>query len=332
MSSDKYDAFLVHFNGKNYSAWAFHFHIFVEGKGLWGHVDGSNPAPDRNKDKDEQAKWDIKDAQIMEWIQGSVEPNITLNLRPFKTAAETWSDLKKLYSLSSVQSVHETTIRDQFLMKLRPEFEGTRSNLMNRDTVPSLDSCLNDLFREKQRLLTQTTWKNKNPPSFLRLMLHKDQQSGKMIARGPKVGSLFPLQFRFSECSPLPFLICNSAYVDYQAWNKSLGHPNKNVLQDLLKSGLLWNKRSPILNDVQFDCNACKLGKSKTPPFTTHTPNVVQHFDLIHSEVWGMAPVTSPANYKSSKPLLVYQRRNFSKSNKTTTPLESPISLIADPF
>ncbi|KAF8395110.1 hypothetical protein HHK36_019051 [Tetracentron sinense] len=177
MSSDKSDPFLVRFNGKNYSAWAFHFKIFVKGKDLWGHVDGSNPAPDKNKDKDQPAKWEVKDAQIMAWILGSVESNIILNLRPSKTAAEMWTYLKKLYSQhntarwfqleydlanlqqdnlsisdfytsfmnlwveytdivyatlppegrSSVQSVHETTKRDQFLKKLRSEFEGTRS-------------------------------------------------------------------------------------------------------------------------------------------------------------------------------------------------------------
>ena len=38
MSSDKYDAFLIRFNGTNYSAWAFHFEIFVKGKDLWGHT------------------------------------------------------------------------------------------------------------------------------------------------------------------------------------------------------------------------------------------------------------------------------------------------------
>ena len=32
----------------------------------------------------------------------------------------------------AVQQVHETTKRDQFLMKLRSDFEGIRSNLMNR--------------------------------------------------------------------------------------------------------------------------------------------------------------------------------------------------------
>ncbi|BBG97094.1 transposable element gene [Prunus dulcis] len=109
-----------------------------------------------------------------------------------ETAAQMWTYLKKIYSqrntarrftnlwgeytdivyadlpsegLSSVQSVHETTQRDQFLMKLRPEFEGTRSNLMNRESVPSLDTCLNDLLREEQRLLTQTTMEQRRSAS-----------------------------------------------------------------------------------------------------------------------------------------------------------------------
>ncbi|ESR45928.1 hypothetical protein CICLE_v10003571mg, partial [Citrus x clementina] len=141
-----------------------------------GHVDGRKPALDKDIDQDGHAKWEVKDAQIMAWILGSVESNFILNLRPFNTAAEMWNHLKKLYShtntarrfllehelanlqqgsLSYVQSVYETTKRDQFLMKLRYEFESTKSNLMNRESVPSLDTCLNDLFREEQQLLTQ---------------------------------------------------------------------------------------------------------------------------------------------------------------------------------
>nr|XP_017242423.1 PREDICTED: uncharacterized protein LOC108214761 [Daucus carota subsp. sativus]XP_017254442.1 PREDICTED: uncharacterized protein LOC108224370 [Daucus carota subsp. sativus] len=209
MSLDKYDTLLVRLNGKNYSAWSFHFQIFVKGKDLWGYVSGTTIAPDKEKDKAEYAKWETKDAQIMGWLLGSVDPNIILNLRPFKTSAEMWAYLKKIYSqqntarrfqlehdigklqqdglsisdfyshfmnlwveyadivyasvpaegLKSVQNVHETTKRDQFLMKLRSEFEATRSNLMNRDPLPSLDTCLNDLLREEQRLLTQDTMK-----------------------------------------------------------------------------------------------------------------------------------------------------------------------------
>ncbi|RZC07885.1 Dual specificity protein phosphatase PHS1 isoform B [Glycine soja] len=131
MSTEKYDVLLVRLNGKNYSAWAFQFQIFVTGKDLWGHVDGSSPVPDKDTAKVEHAKWTVKDAQGMAWILGSVDPNIVLNLRPYKTAATMWNYLKKVYvyadlpseGLSSVQTVHETTKRDQFLMKLRSDFE-----------------------------------------------------------------------------------------------------------------------------------------------------------------------------------------------------------------
>ncbi|XP_052303573.1 uncharacterized protein LOC112326270 isoform X2 [Populus trichocarpa] len=57
------------------------------------------------------------------------------------------------------EKVHEQSKRDQFLMKLRFEFEITRSNLMNRDPFPSLDVCFGELLREEQRLLTQGIFK-----------------------------------------------------------------------------------------------------------------------------------------------------------------------------
>jgi hypothetical protein len=61
-------------------------------------------------------------------------------------------------SLSDVQTVHEQSKRDQFLMKLRPEFEVTRSNLVNQDPSPSLDVCFGELLRNEQCLLTQATF------------------------------------------------------------------------------------------------------------------------------------------------------------------------------
>ena len=94
------------------------------------------------------------------------------------------------------------------------------------------------------------------------------------------------------------FYFCNSATVDFKIWHKRLGHPNTNVLHDLLQSGFLGNKVSPSINVVQFDCNSCKLGKSKILPFPTHKSNVSQAFDMIHSDLWGMTPVISHAHYK----------------------------------
>ena len=57
-----------------------------------------------------------------------------------------------------MQDVHAQSKRDQFLMKLQPKFEATRSNLMNRNPVPSLDVCFGELLHEEQRLATQATY------------------------------------------------------------------------------------------------------------------------------------------------------------------------------
>jgi len=56
----------------------------------------------------------------------------------------------------AVQNVHDTTKRYQFQMKLRFDFEGIRTNLMNKAIVPSLDECLNELLHEEQCLLIKT--------------------------------------------------------------------------------------------------------------------------------------------------------------------------------
>ena len=83
MSSDNLESFPIRFTGKNYCAWEFQFKLFVKGKELQGHIDGSNPAP---RDAEALSKWEIKDAQVMTWILSSVEPHLVFNLRPYKTA------------------------------------------------------------------------------------------------------------------------------------------------------------------------------------------------------------------------------------------------------
>ncbi|TXG67369.1 hypothetical protein EZV62_008644 [Acer yangbiense] len=441
MSSCSKESFGVRFTGKNYSAWEFQFQFFVTGKELWGHIDGSDPAPTEPK---ELANWKVKDARVMSWILGSVDPLIVLNLRPYKTAKTMWEYLLKVYhqdntacrfqleyeianytqgnlsiqdyfssfqnlwgefsdmvyakvpaaSLSAVQAVHEQSKRDQFLMKLRPEFEITRSNLMNRDPSPSLDVCFGELLREEQRLLTQAMFQqdsNPNPiayaaygkgkgrdmrkvqcfsckeyghiaancakkscnyckkqghfikecptqpqnrqatayqaavntssvpkmpstssstdglsaltPEMVQQMimsafsalglqgndttlskswlidsaasnhmtrssdtLCNDQVSGKILAKGPKVGRLFPLHFSIPSCLSLACMTVNS---QNEVWHKRLGHPNSVVLSHMLNSGLLGNKEQ-VYKNLSFDCFVCKLGKSKTLSFPPH--------------------------------------------------------------
>ncbi|RVW84806.1 hypothetical protein CK203_048623 [Vitis vinifera] len=144
-----------------------------------GHIDGSNPAP---RDAEALSKWEIKDARVMTWILSSVEPHLVLNLRPYKTVVAMWNYLHTVYNqdnsarrfqleyemanftqgtLSAVQAVHATSKRDQFLMKLRPDFEIARSNMMNHHPIPSLDACLSELLSEEQHIVTQATMEHR---------------------------------------------------------------------------------------------------------------------------------------------------------------------------
>ena len=204
MSSDKFESFPIRFTRKNYCAWEFQFKLFVKGKELWGHIDGSNLAP---RDAKALSKWEGEDARVMTWILRSVEPHLVLNMRPYKTIATMWNYLHMVYNqdnsarhfqleyemanftqgslsieeyfsgcqtlwtdysdivfanvptitLSVVQAMHVTNKRDQFLMKLRPNFEIAWSNMMNCHPVLSLDACSSELMLEEQRIITQAT-------------------------------------------------------------------------------------------------------------------------------------------------------------------------------
>uniref|UniRef100_A0A2N9IA16 Retrovirus-related Pol polyprotein from transposon TNT 1-94 n=1 Tax=Fagus sylvatica TaxID=28930 RepID=A0A2N9IA16_FAGSY len=490
---EKADNVCVRFTGKNYTAWEFQLETFLKGKALWGHIDGSSKGGSSEADK---AAWAAKDNQIMSWILGSMEPHLILSLRPHRSAKAMWDYLKQVYhqdnnarrfhlelaianytsrgfitkvsaeGLASVQHVHRTSQRDQFLMKLRPEFESIRASLVNRDPVPTLEACFGELLREEQRLNTQNLMEQsriasntvsvayaahgkgkgrdmsttqcysckkyghiapncpqkfcnycKQPghiikectirpsrstkayhavvtddsqpaanavssavvlqppaPSLTREMVQEmivsafsalgfqgtgsspswildsgasnhmtnslhglsnvreycgsshiqtanvsvgqlvdqdygvnfthdgcvvqDQMSGQVIAKGPKHGRLFSLQIPAPRNLP-PFLslLCNKSRVSPEVWHKRLGHPNSRILSYLLKSGLLNNKEH-FSSAVFSDCATCKLGKSKILPFPSEGSRATHSFEIIHSDVWGISPTISHAQYK----------------------------------
>jgi hypothetical protein len=77
--------FGVRFTGKNYPAWEFQFIMYVKGEGLWSHLDNVSKAPTEKVALD---AWETKDAQIITWILGTIDPQMINNLRYFPTAQE----------------------------------------------------------------------------------------------------------------------------------------------------------------------------------------------------------------------------------------------------
>ncbi|RVX09478.1 hypothetical protein CK203_015268 [Vitis vinifera] len=176
----------VKFTGTNYSTWAFQFELFLKGKDLWGHIDGTDvekPSTfDKSQDVGSSPSWVVLDAHIMSWLLGSdndahrfqLEHAIamfqhgSLSIQDYYSAFLTlWHEYADLVTmdvpiaaLSTIQTIHATTRRDQFLMKLRPEYESIRSSLLNRSHVPSLDICLVSYFVKNNALVLKLFWSN----------------------------------------------------------------------------------------------------------------------------------------------------------------------------
>ena len=126
--------------------------------------------------------------------------------------------------------------------------------------------------------------------------LVQDQVSGKMSAKGTEVGRLFPLLLSSSPMSN--YVAYNAIQSDNQVWHRSLGHPNSHVLRVLIKSHSLGNKNLTAPKIDIVDCASCKLGKSTWLPFPLHTTHTTKPFELVHTDVWGIAPIISHEHYK----------------------------------
>ena len=74
----------------------------------------------------------------------------------------------------------------------------------------------------------------------------------------------------------------------FQQWHHRLGHLCGSRLSSLVHRGLL----GPVLGDVSLQCQGCRLGKQIQLPYPVSASISQRPFDLVHSDVWGLAPFT----------------------------------------
>ena len=79
---------------KNYSYWEFYLWMFVNGKELWNHLDGSYMVP---TDPIELQSWETKDVKVVSWLLSSIEPHMVNNVYSFNTTKEMWGLLWWMY-------------------------------------------------------------------------------------------------------------------------------------------------------------------------------------------------------------------------------------------
>lgn len=73
---------IVRMNDKNYTSWEFHYQMFVKGKELWNHLDGSFTVPTDPKELGS------RESKVVSWLLSSIEPLMVNNLCSFNTAKE----------------------------------------------------------------------------------------------------------------------------------------------------------------------------------------------------------------------------------------------------
>ena len=80
-------------------------------------------------------------------------------------------------------------------------------------------------------------------------------------------------------------------------WHQRFGHPYSKLLQSTLSSFNNTIKIS-VNDDICSQCTYCISAKMHKFPFPKHVMSGTFPLQLVHSDVWGTAPVTSILGYK----------------------------------
>ncbi|KAK3027747.1 hypothetical protein RJ639_042487 [Escallonia herrerae] len=173
-----------------------------KGKGLWGYVDGSEPQPAAIQVK-EAVQWKVNNAKVISWILGSVDTSIGVPMRGLHTAKDMWEYLEK----ESNANPNE----------LRPDYEIVRANILNRGTLPTMDSVLGELLREETRIATQATLERKTK---LDSVFIAKQNMGKWSASQPKDLS----KVKCFECKEFGHVVSHCKKKNSCVYCKQAGH------------------------------------------------------------------------------------------------------------
>ena len=109
----------------------------------------------------------------------------------------------------------------------------------------------------------------------------QDTRTGKILGRGTERGGLYYVDEETHKGHTL--LTHGSNEQQMWMWHRRLGHPSLGYLKRLFP---LFNNSNQTLN-----CEACVLAKSHKQSYFPSMSRSNKPFDLIHSDVWGPAPI-----------------------------------------
>ena len=119
----------------------------------------------------------------------------------------------------------------------------------------------------------------------------KDSQMGQIVGTAHKVKRFFELIFLHLPSSRLSaFVVSGQNTYFLVLWHSRLGHASISKVKQLVSSGLLGS-----VSNKSFDCMPCQFGKQTALPFNNSVSHALSSFDLIHYDVWGPSPISTPS-------------------------------------
>ncbi|XP_057517829.1 uncharacterized mitochondrial protein AtMg00300-like [Amaranthus tricolor] len=114
----------------------------------------------------------------------------------------------------------------------------------------------------------------------------KDVRTGKVIGRGIEKGGLYYLEGETQKGKAV--LARGSEERQLWTWHRRLGHPSIGYLEKLFPQFIGLK--------TDFKCETCIRAKSHKHSYSTSLNRADLPFMLIHSDVWGPAPVIVTTN------------------------------------
>ena len=145
---------------------------------------------------------------------------------------------------------------------------------------------------------------------------HFDAPTGRIIYKGLSENGVYPIYpqlfnkpFPHSTSSTQfnsPSTQSNSSSTSFHAWKSNkwlpwhhrVGHPSNNVLQGALSSiSFPIDCNKPVFGSDNH-CKHCLSGKMHHLPFNKSDFVAFKLLELVHSDVWGPAPITSINDFR----------------------------------
>lgn len=120
----------------------------------------------------------------------------------------------------------------------------------------------------------------------------KDKTSGRTLFCGQIENGLYPFHMSKHHINKTGPTALFSPLVSTSTWHSRLGHPSSTTVR-----GILSRFDLPHSGHSISICSSCQLGKSKKLPFSSSSFLTTKPLEIIHSDVWGPAPIPSISGF-----------------------------------